>query len=244
MRIAGAPTTLFYGLLAGALLVSTVLISISPAQARMGRCKPDKADGLICGSGTGSARVIDGTISPNKRFAFAWRNPTGDTTDEPGSDGPFDLLLLRLADGKILATAKTEYWDSGKTHANHMSEAAVWSPDSRLAARSFDTRYETQSFELYALGADGASAATFDVQKLVEPLVRAKAVAPDTKSGAFSVAPGDTKVAIGNGGEMKLSVMVWVPKMGPEEHFDVTLRIARDKGRVDAAVVSIEKTAE
>jgi hypothetical protein len=211
-----------------------------PADAKMGRCKADRADGLVCGAGKDSARVIDGTISPNKRFAFAWRNPGSDTTEDPASEPPYDLLLVRLVDGKILATSKTDYWDTGARHANHLSEGATWSPDSRLAARRFDTRYETQSFELYALGADGASAASFDVQKLVEPLVRAKVGAADMKDGSFAVAPSDTKVAIGNAGAMRLPVMVWAPKFGPEEHFDVTLRVARGKGRLDASVVSIE----
>ena len=58
-----------------AALVAAVLFTSPPAHADMGPCKPDKHDGLICGSGDGAARVIDDTTSPSKQLALAWRTP-------------------------------------------------------------------------------------------------------------------------------------------------------------------------
>ena len=38
-----------------------------------------------------------------------------------------ELMLVRLADGAILAELKGEYWDAGESHANREDEWAAWS---------------------------------------------------------------------------------------------------------------------
>jgi hypothetical protein len=43
----------------------------------MGPCREANDGAILCGEGENSARVIDGTISPSKRLAFAWRQPDG-----------------------------------------------------------------------------------------------------------------------------------------------------------------------
>ena len=39
---------------------------------------------------------------------------------------------------------------------------------------------------------------------------------------------------------MRFTVMMWVPKDGPEEYFDVRLQIARDKGGARAHHINQE----
>src|SRR5580693_3432641 len=77
-----------------------VALVLSPTKAEIGPCRPDQHAGLICGEGPGAARVVDGTISPSKRFAFAWRSPDRPPTEDPY--GNVDLLLIRLSDGAAL----------------------------------------------------------------------------------------------------------------------------------------------
>src|SRR5271169_6020298 len=78
-----------------------------PAHAEMGPCKPlEKREVLICGNGNGAAIVIPDTPSPSGRLALAWRTPDAPPTEEPDRD-KIELLVLRLADGAILARGKT-----------------------------------------------------------------------------------------------------------------------------------------
>jgi hypothetical protein len=42
----------------------------SSVRAEIGPCKPDRFGGLTCGSGPEAARVIEDTISPDKRHGL------------------------------------------------------------------------------------------------------------------------------------------------------------------------------
>ena len=78
-----------------------VIVAYSPAKAEVGPCQLDQRGGLICGEGAGAARVVDETISPFKRFAFAWRSPDRPPTEQP-DEGAVESLLIRLSDGATL----------------------------------------------------------------------------------------------------------------------------------------------
>jgi hypothetical protein len=43
---------------------------------------------------------------------------------------------------------------------------------------------------------------------------------------------------LGNDGTLRLTVMMWMPKDGPEDFYDVTLRVARDKEQLRATIAS------
>ncbi|HEY4308069.1 MAG TPA: hypothetical protein VGN12_01345, partial [Pirellulales bacterium] len=93
-----------------ALIAATLLLGATlPALAGMGPCKPDQHEGLACGEGADSARVIEKTLSPDKKLAFAWRKPDGDPTDQPDPYDDLELLIVRLSDGAILGKSKTGY---------------------------------------------------------------------------------------------------------------------------------------
>ena len=87
----------------GAFLSRLTLVAAvvaSPVKAEMGPCQPDKDGGLTCGSGPGAARVVEGTMSPSKRFAFAWRAPGSSSADDPDPD-KVENLLIRISDGAV-----------------------------------------------------------------------------------------------------------------------------------------------
>jgi hypothetical protein len=230
MKPRGATITLLLGVLCAAL----------PARAELGPCRLDANEELTCGAGAGAARVIDDTQSPNKKLAFAWSLPNADPDALPDEDDKIDLLLVRLADGLILGKSYTGFWANGHGRSEHKLEEVTWSRNGRLAARVFQTRYETDTFELYAVGAKDEPAGTLDLRKIVEPAVREQMTGQvnAAESYVFSVQAGNN-LKLGNDGTLRLTVMMWIPKDGPEQYFDVTLRIAR-KGPLDATIASIK----
>ncbi len=227
-----------------AMLVGLLACTALPARAEIGPCKPDSLDGLTCGSGVGAARVIDNTQSPDKRLAFAWRVPDADVAEQPGDYDTIELLLLRLSDGAILGKSETGYWDTGHTHSNNRLEEVTWSPDGRLAARIFQTRFATVTFELFALGAKDEFIGLLDLQKIVEPAVRERLKRQVRDADGYSFSVSGDHVKLGNDGVMRMSVMMWVPKSGPEEYYNVTLRIARGDKTVRARITSIARGHE
>jgi hypothetical protein len=179
-------------------------------------------------------------VSPDKRLAFAWRAPGAEPTDQPDSDDTIELLLVRLADGAILAKAATQYWDTGETHANRLREQASWSPDSRIAVRALRQRFDTGSFDVFAL--TEKDAATTDLLKIVEPALRARLEKKigNTEAYVLSVDHAD-KIKVNNAGVIQAGVSLWHPKEGPEESYAVTLRITRSKEGLAAKIASIAK---
>src|SRR6202042_2599135 len=94
-----------------AVSLSALMSAPSTAAAEMGPCRPATFD-LICGSGDGAARVIVKTISPSKRLAFAWRLADRPPTDRPAEGDPnLENLIIRIADGAVLARSHGSYWD-------------------------------------------------------------------------------------------------------------------------------------
>jgi hypothetical protein len=211
--------------------------AITAAQAGMGPCKTDARNTLLCGGGIDAARVINGTTSPDEKFAFAWRSPGGDPNNEPDKEN-LDLLLVRLSDGAILGKSTTGYWNTGEMRVNRWDEDVAWSPDSRLAAHAFQTRYKTERFELFAPG--DAAAASLDLQKIVEPAVRKK-LSKNAGSRVFTVW-GSQTLEISNAGKIHVVVQMWRPKDGPEDYFDVTLNVTRGANGLKAGALSIRKT--
>jgi hypothetical protein len=227
------------------LLAAVVLLSALPARAEMGPCKPDKFEGLTCGAGVNAARVIKDTLSPDKRFAFAWRSPGAEPTDQPDSTDTIELLLVRLADGAILAKAETQYWDTGEIHANRLLEEVSWSANSRFAVRVLRQRFDTGSFDVFVLGEKDA--ATVDLLKIVEPALRARLEKKigNTEAYVLSV-QGGKKLKINNAGVIQAAVSLWHPKEGPEEAYAVTLRVTRGKAGLGANVLGakLERVAK
>jgi hypothetical protein len=203
----------------------------------MGPCVPDRFGGLVCGGGKGAARVVDGSVSLDKRFAFAWRDPTGAIESEP--EGDLELLMVRLADGAVLATRPTGYWATGDMRVNRLHEDIVWSPDSRLAVRIFQARFESGHFDVFAR--TGGATQVLDLHKLVGPALNARLSARERRTHAWSFSVEQHKLTIGNSGRVRLNAMLWVPKDGPQVHFRVTLQVTRAARGLAAQLVSVRR---
>lgn len=211
-----------------------------PAYAGMGPCKPDGHEGYVCGEGADSARLIGRSSSPDGRFGFAWRDPGNDTTGEPASD-ELDLLLVRQSDGTILGRSKTGYWNTGEMHVNRLQEDVFWSPDSRLAVHAFQTRFETERFELFVLGHGDAPVVLVDLQKPAEAAVRAK-LGKKAGSRVFSVQNNGDDFRISNAGAVHFMVNMWRPKEGPEDYFAVSFNIVNGKSGIKIGPMTVRKT--
>jgi hypothetical protein len=212
-------------------------VPIHGALAEMGPCR-NTADGAIyCGEGENSARVIDGTISPSKRLAFAWRQPDGLPMAGPND---VELALVRLADGAILADLKGEYWETGDSRANREDEWAAWSPDSRMVVELYSDRWDS-TITLYGLDADDAATAPVDLRKLVEGAVVARFPRwgkGDLKDHALRAAEG---ARFRKDGTLLLRVMLYIPKKDPELKLDVILQAQRRDNAVIAKVLSLRR---
>src|SRR5262245_17688260 len=223
------------------LVASGLLLLAIPhaARADMGPCRKVADGGTMCGEGKNAALVLKGTVSPSKRLAFAWREPDDVPKFDPGD---VELLLVRLADGAILAQLKGEYWETADGgRANRADEWAVWSADSRVEVEIFNNRWDA-AITLYGLAADDAVGKPVDLVKLVE----AAAVAKFPVWGKGRLADHSLRAANGSrfnkDGTLTLRVFLYIRKTDdPDLRLDVTLAITRPDNAVSAKVVSVRR---
>jgi hypothetical protein len=208
--------------------------------AELGPCKRDARETPLCGSGTGAARVVRDTVSPDRKFALAWRDPVKDPGDVTEDDADLELLLIRLADGVVLAKADTDYFRNPGVAANRREEFAIWSPDSRMVIRKLDVRYGTGEFTLYRISADGALAGDIDLTRLVEPAMRAQLRQIGRDPMVYTLLIGNSTLA--NNGTLRFPVNMFVIKKGTEVDYTVEMKVAPGHAPLHARIVSIRKT--
>jgi hypothetical protein len=219
-----------------------VLAPASPVGAETGPCVSDQAGVTTCGQGPGAARIVDATTSPSKRLAFAWRAPGRSPTEPPDESGDsmftVESLLIRLSDGAVLSSAKGEYWRAGDLQANHIDESVAWSPNSRLAIESQDSKWSTDVLRLYAIGTDD-KVLVLDLQKIIEPAVRARLrqLGKNERIYTFSV-EGST---VDDSGLVRGSALMQIPKQEGDLNFDVTLQVSQKNGALSAGDVSVRR---
>ena len=151
-----------------------------------------------------------------------------------------ELMLVRLADGAILAELKGEYWDAGESHANREDEWAAWSRDSRMAVELYNDRWEV-TITLYGLDANDAVTAPVDLRKPVEEAVVARFPRwgkGELKDHALRAAQGSR---FNKDGTLLLRVMMYIPKQDPELKLDVILQTRRKNNAVSAKVLSLRR---
>lgn len=220
-----------------------VLAPASPVGAEIGPCVSDQAGVMTCGQGPGAARVVDGTTSPSKRLAFAWRAPGRLPTEDPREDF-VESLLIRLSDGAVLSSAKGEYWRTGDSVANHMGENVVWSPNSRLAIEEQDSKWSTDFLRLYAIQADD-KVLVLDLQKIIEPAVRKRLRQLGKNDGdyTFSVEAADGSLpTVDDSGLVRVPVLMQIPKQDGYLDLDVTLQVSQKNGALSAGDVSVRRS--
>ena len=214
---------------------------LAPARAEMGPCRPDGHESMICGTGEGAARVIEGTISPSRRLALAWRSTGTPPTEQPSEDGDLDNLVIRIGDGAILAKQDGEYWSTPEGgHVNRLMEHAAWSPDSRLMIETFQQRFNTSMVDVYAFDAHDKLAGPFNLLHIMEPALQARLKQRDKNVEPYMFATsGRRSFTIDNRGRVHARAMMWVPKEGPLAYFAMTIQVTRKGSALDARILSI-----
>src|SRR6266540_7416834 len=220
--------------LLSALPFLTVAAALS-ASAEIGPCASDRDGGLTCGEGPGAARVVEGTISPSKRVAFAWRVPGRPLAEAPDAES----LLIRLSDGAVLSSAPGQYWRTGGAMANHIDEGAVWSPNSRFAIEVTDAKWSTEDLRLYAIGADD-KVLVLDLKAIIEPAVRKRLrrLVKNESTYTFSA----FGLAVDNRGLVEAPVLMQIPKQERDIAFTVTLLVVHKDGTLVARDVSVRRS--
>jgi|SRR6476661_4161416 hypothetical protein len=212
--------------------------AFSPVKAEIGPCLPDRDNGLTCGQGAGAARVVEGTTSPSKHLAFAWRSPGRPPTDA-ADGGTVESLLIRLSDGAVLSSLPGDYWRVGDMVANHIDETAAWSPSSRFVVETTDLKWETKYVRLYAIGTDD-KVLVLDLKPIIEPAVRKHLRQLVRNEPAFTF-PIE-RLTIDDRGLIKALVLMQIPKQDRDVELDVALKVAPNDGGLAARDISVRRS--
>lgn len=210
-----------------------------PTQAvRAAGCVADQYGGLVCGEGNDAVRVFADTISPSKKFAFAWRTSKGLPSGHDLPAGDIENVLIRLDDGAVLAKLGGEYWATGETMANRYEQLAVWSADSRTVVEVANSRWDTDAFAYYAI--DGDKATKADLLALVSPA--AKANVPARLREGFSVrVRQDLGVKLDAHGHLRFKAMLYVPKSETSLDDSIEIAITSKRGKPSARIASMRR---
>ena len=222
-------------------LTFTVLLVASyvaqTAATRADACVTDQHGGLVCGEGKGAVRVVADTTSPQKKYAFGWRSPGGLPSVSDIPEG-VENVLVRLADGAVIAKLGGEYWATGEMRANRYDLLAAWSPDSRAVIEVANSRWDSDAFVYYLI--DGETVTTLDLRALVEPAMKARLPARKREFSSFRVR-GDLPVTIDARGHARFTAMVYLPKSEPSLNYKVQVDIASTNGKPSARIVSMQR---
>jgi hypothetical protein len=218
------------------------------AQAQVAPCVPDGHNGLVCGTGIGGARVVDGSVSPSKRFALAWSSKKTGPLDQNVDNWPYDLedMVIRIADGAVLARVPGIFFDTGQLHSNHESETGSWSPDSHYLVESVQDRYATPRFELYAIEPDDRLIGPVDLNKIVEPVLRARLRASGRDDKGYYLQlledshTGNPVITVDRHGVIRTQAMLHVAHSELQRTYDVALKIVQKGSALDAKLVSVK----
>ena len=200
-------------------------------------CITDQHGGLVCGEGKGAVRVVADTTSPQKKYAFGWRSPGGLPSVSDIPEG-VENVLVRLADGAVIAKLGGEYWATGEMRANRYDLLAAWSPDSRAVIEVANSRWDSDAFAYYLM--DGATVTKLDLRTLVEAAMKAKLPARKRELYSFRVLD-DPPVTLDAGGHARFKASVFVPKGEASLDYKVQVDISSKHGKPSARIVSMQR---
>jgi hypothetical protein len=216
-------------------VVLLALYAAPTAAVQAQGCVADQGGDLVCGAGKSALRVFADTTSPSKNYAFAWRTAQGLPS---GRDAPNDVenILIRVADGAVLAKLGGAHWETGEMRANRSDLMAAWSPDSRSVIEIANSRWDSDSFAYYRI--DGGAATRLDLRALVEPVLTARLPPRYRKGNSFRVLE-DLPVTLDARGRVRFTAMLYVPKSEISNTYKVQLNIRDRGGKPSADVVSV-----
>jgi hypothetical protein len=199
-------------------------------------CVADQQGDLVCGEGRAAMRVVAGTTSPSKQYAFAWRSEQGLPSGRDLPPQGVENLMIRIADGAVLAKLGGAYWATGETRANRHDLLAAWSPDSQGVIEVANSRWDSDSFAYYRI--DGATATRLDLRALVEPVMTARLPPRNRQGNSFRVRE-DLPVTLDARGRLRFTAMLYVPKSETSNDYAVQVNVRTRGGKPSAEVVSL-----
>ena len=218
-----------------------VLVALSVLQAaavHAQACVSDQHGGLVCGEGKAAMRVVADTTSPPKEYAFAWRSDQGLPSGRDQPPSGVENLLIRIADGAVLAKLGGTYWATGDMRANRYDLLAAWSPDSQAVIEVANSRWDSDSFAYYRI--DGATATKLDLRALVEPVMTARLPPRNRQGNSFRVRE-DLPVTLDARGRLRFTAILYVPKSETSNDYKVQVNIRTRGGKPSALVVSMRR---
>jgi hypothetical protein len=201
-------------------------------------CVADQHGSLICGEGKDAARVFAETVSPSKKFAFAWRTANGLPSGRELPVADIENVLIGLDDGVVLAKLGGQYWATGEMIANRYQQLAAWSPDSRAVVEVANSRWDTDAFAYYMI--DGEKVIKLDLLALVAPALKAKIPASRRESYSFRVLNG-LGVTLDPRGRLRFKASLYVPKAETSRDYSIAVDITARRGEPSARIVSMQK---
>jgi hypothetical protein len=201
-------------------------------------CVADQHGDLVCGEGKAAMRVVADTTSPSKNYAFAWRSEQGLQSGRDLPPSGIENLLIRIADGAVLAKLGGQYWAAGEMRANRYDLLAAWSPDSRSVVEVANSRWDSDSFAYYRI--EGATATRLDLRALVEPVLIARLPPRNREGNSFRVHE-DLPVTLDARGRLRFTAMLYVPKGETSSDYVVQVNIRDRGGKLSAQVVSVRR---
>ena len=219
-------------------LVLVALYAQLMAAVHAQACVADQQGDLVCGEGKAAMRVVADTTSPSKNYAFAWRSEQGLPSGREPPPSGVENLLIRIADGAVLAKLGGRYWAASEMRANRYDLLAAWSPDSRSVIEVANSRRDSESFAYYRI--DGATAARLDLRALVEPVVTARLPPRNRQGNSFRVRE-DRPVTLDARGRLRFTAMLYVPKGETRNEYNVQVNVRTTGGKPSAQVVSVRR---
>ena len=147
-------------------------------------------------------------------------------------------LLIRIADGAVLAKLGGEYWTTGEMRANRYDLLAAWSPDSRAVIAVANSRWDSESFAYYRI--DGETATKLDLRALVEPVMTARLPPRNRQGNSFRVRE-DLPVTLDARGRVRFTAMLYVPKGETSNDYKVQVNVRTTGDKPSAQVVSMRR---
>jgi hypothetical protein len=210
---------------------------ISAARAEIGPCRQADFD-YICGNGIGAARAIAKTISPSRRFAFAWRLADKSPANRPEDGDPnLENLVIRLEDGAVLAKSTGSYWDLGTKIAKAFLFTA-WSPGSRLLVK-VEQRAESASAELFSFAQSDAAVGPVDLVKVIKPALLAKMQGARDTENSVLIFAAHPAMTIDDQGLMRATVFTREQDATEGARYDAIVQVTSKVDSLAANVVSV-----
>ena len=100
-------------------------------------------------------------------------------------------------------------------------------------------RYNSSAVDLYALGDADMVTGPFDLLKIMEAAARAQLKKRVMDDSNYEFSLDSTHLKIDNGGFVRASATLWVPKTDAEPDYDITLQVTKGGGHLGAKVLSI-----